>query len=214
MKNKIVIAAIFLGLAITSIAQGPRYAESMKKNIETLDQKPSIENYQNAANNFERIANAEKNQWLPFYYAGYATVMQAFSGMEPGNMSAALDKAESFLYQAAALEPDNSEIAAVMSMVITGRMQVDGSQSMTLGPKATALLSKAMSQQPQGNPRVMMNLSQNLYYTPEPFGGSKKKALELMEKALQAYDTFNPASELHPNWGKVYIESVLKQWKG
>jgi hypothetical protein len=35
-----------------------------------------------------------------------------------------------------------------------------------------------------------------------------------MEKALQAYDTFNPASELHPNWGKVYIESVLKQWKG
>jgi hypothetical protein len=32
----------------------------------------------NLANNFERIATAEKNQWLPYYYAAFCQVNLGF----------------------------------------------------------------------------------------------------------------------------------------
>ncbi len=198
--------------ATIAIAQGPRYAESMQKNIAAMYQENSAEHYQKMANNFERIANAEKNQWHPFYYAGYALVMQAYSESDLSKVDPILDKAEEHLNQAAALSPDNSEVTAVQSMVLSARMRVDMSRSMTMGPKSSAMLQKAMGQQPSGNPRVMMNMAQNIYYTPEAFGGGKKKGIELMQKALAMYESFKPATDLDPNWGKPYVESMLKEW--
>jgi hypothetical protein len=98
-------------------------------------------------------------------------------------------------------------------MVLTARMQADMSRGMTLGPKSAGLFQQALAQQPTDNPRAMMNIAQSLFYTPEGFGGSKKKAIEMMEKALASYDTFKPESPLHPSWGRAYVERTLGEWK-
>ena len=50
----------------------------MKEQIGKLDAAFQANNFPELANNFERIGNAEKNQWLPFYYAAYCQVMTAF----------------------------------------------------------------------------------------------------------------------------------------
>ena len=41
----------------------------MKKNISMLDSAFQKGNFAELSNNFERIGDAEKTQWLPHYYA-------------------------------------------------------------------------------------------------------------------------------------------------
>lgn len=212
MKRTIlpVIAAIF---SITSFGQSTRYSEAMKANIAKMDSAWNPEGLMQLSNTFERIGNAEKTEWLPFYYAGYCLVMNAYMQKDPSKIDPLCDKADENLSKAASLKPDYSEITTVQAMVLTARMQADMSRGMTLGPKSSGMLQAAMAQQPIGNPRTMMNMAQSLYYTPEAFGGSKAKAIEMMEKALAGYDTFKPESPLHPAWGKSYVEKTLGEWK-
>jgi tetratricopeptide (TPR) repeat protein len=213
MKQLLAVCLMSALISVGAIAQSGRYTEAMQKNISALDSARAKEAYQQFANTFERIGNAEKTEWLPFYYAGYALVMQSYAEQDISKLDAILDKADEMISKAASMQQDHSEITNVQAMILQGRMRVDMSRGMTLGPQASGLLQKAMQQQPLGNPRVSMNLAQNLYYTPEAFGGSKAKGLELMLKALAQYDTFTPASPLYPNWGKAYVARMIEQWQ-
>lgn len=209
---------LFIGFVLTisfaSVAQTARYQDAMKTNLGQLESAQDKSAYQNVANGFERIGNAEKTEWLPFYYSAYATVMQSYAEQDVSLLDGILDKADDMIGKAASLKPNYAEITNVQAMIMQGRMRVDMSRSMTLGPKASELLQKAMRQQPLGSPRVTMNMAQNVFYTPEAFGGSKAKGLELMKRALAQYDTFVPASPLEPNWGKEYVASMVKTWEG
>ncbi len=51
----------------------------MKKNLALFDSAKTTADYQTLANTFERIGDAEKTQWLPYYYAG---LVLAYSRME------------------------------------------------------------------------------------------------------------------------------------
>jgi hypothetical protein len=211
MKTVFIHIAIFCSLVAG--AQSAKYNEAMQKQLAMLDSGRTGEQWQQLANTFERIAKAEKTEWHPYYYGAYALIMQAFSEKDISKIDPMLDKADSWLAEASLLKPNNSEIANLQAMALQARMRVDGSRGMTMGPKATEILQKAMAQQPANNPRVYMSLAQNLYYTPEAFGGGKQKGLDLMEKALALYNVFKTESPFDPTWGKPYVEGVLKQWK-
>lgn len=210
--KKIISSLLLLIASVSLFAQSDRYAEFMKKNLAQLDSAKSTEDLQNAANNFDRIANAEKDQWQPYYYAAYALVMKSFFSPDKNQVDGYCSKADEYLAMAESLSPENSEITTLKSMVLSARMTVDNSRYMTLGPKSGELLQKAVQQKPSDNPRALMQLAQNKYYTPAAFGGGKEPGLELLKKALAAYDTFKPASEFDPNWGKPYAQSLLEQW--
>ena len=83
---------------------------------------------------------------------------------------------------------------------------------MTMGPKAGALLQQALTQEPANNPRALTQMAQTKYYTPTAFGGGKEPGLEYLKKAIAAYETFKPASDLDPNWGKAYASQLMAQW--
>jgi hypothetical protein len=214
MKTTAITFLIGCLFSATVYGQSARYPVEMEKNKTTLFNATNKETYLQVANAFERIGNAEKTEWLPYYYGAYALVMQAYMDQDVSKLDAIMDKADELINKAESLEQNHSEITNIKAMIMVIRMQVDNSRGMTLGPKSSAMLEKAMAQKPLGNPRVMMNLAQNLFYTPEAFGGSKRKGIEMMEKALAAYETFKPESTLHPNWGKAYVEKTLSQWKG
>lgn len=213
MKRITLLLSIFISCAsMCSIAQNGKYVTTMKGLITQLDTTHKKEDFQAAVNNFERIANAEKTQWLPYYYAAYALVMQVYSGVDKNDIDALMDKADALLTTAESLSKDNSEITTMQAMATQCRMIVDWSRGMTLGPKCGQIIAKAEKQLPADNPRVYMFQAQSLYNTPEAFGGSKTKAKELMKKSLDAYNSFKPESELHPNWGKEYVEKTLTVW--
>lgn len=211
------IAAITLCTFFSASAQSPKYAEAMKKTMTVLDSAMKTFNtdeLQNAANGFERIAGAEKEQWLPYYYAAYTLVMKAFGTKDKSAIDAIADKADQNIALAESLSPNNSEITTVKAMIIQARLSVDGSRGMTLGPKSSALLQQATQQQPANNPRAFLQLSQNVYYTPAAFGGGKDAGLALLKKSIDAFGTFKPASELDPSWGKEFAEGLWQQWGG
>jgi hypothetical protein len=68
MKSSIIIIA---GIFVASFAnaQSSKYESAMKENINQLDSVMVKNNAMELANNFVRIAQAEKTQWLPYYYA-------------------------------------------------------------------------------------------------------------------------------------------------
>jgi hypothetical protein len=61
------------------------------------------------------------------------------------------------------------------------------------------------------NPRIKLLEGQSIFYTPEDYGGGKKKAEPLLKEALEKFAAFKPASILHPNWGLSTTQFMLSQ---
>ena len=202
MKNVFVFIVMCLGVNCL-FAQSEKYTGAMKKNIMMLDSAISKGNLMEVANNFERIGDAEKTQWLPYYYASYATVMNAFITEDKTKTDAIADKAEQLITKAEALIPaPNSEIFVIKSMIASAHMMVDPqTRWMKYGQASAENITKAKELDPT-NPRPVYLEGQAKFYTPEAFGGGKAPAKELFEKAIIMFDAFKPASELSPVWGK------------
>ncbi len=166
----------------------------------------------------QRIGDAEKTQWLPYYYAALSNVMSGYmQGAVGGGNGDKIDplasKAEELLNKAEALNKDNSDIYCVKKMIATLRMMVDPmNRYMTYGPMAAEALQKAKSLNPE-NPRVYLLEGQDKFYTPEQFGGSKTEAKALFEQSIKKYDTYKPESDIHPQWGKSQVLYFLNQIK-
>lgn len=215
MKRILFAICLIFGLAEISNAQSAQYESAMSKQLTALEQPGgfSPQQLQAAANTFERIAAAEKTQWLPYYYAAYCQVMITLSQKDPAQVDALADKALQNITAAENLQPKNDEILCVKSLIATSRISVDPqSRGMKYGMEAATLLAQAKQINPE-NPRIYLLQGQSAFYTPEQFGGSKTKAKELFELALQKYAAFKPASSIAPHWGEDHTKEMLAQCK-
>lgn len=217
--KKAILLFVMGSISLFTQAQSERFVKAMQNNIAAMDTARSAENYQDLANSFMRIAEAEKTQWLPYYYASLSYVMQGLmlSGGQMGTAGAITDpladKAEGLLNKAMELEKENSEMYCVKKMISNLRMMADPmNRYQTEGAAAAEALQKAKALDP-ANPRTSILEAQDKFYTPEQFGGSKTEAKTLFEEALKKFESFKPVSAIHPNWGKnqaVYFLSQLK----
>lgn len=205
-----IVFSLILSTAVT--AQSEKYANAMKKNIAELEAAMQKGGYPDLANTFERIGDAEKTQWLPYYYASYCNVMQAFIETDKSKTDGIADKAEQLIKKAEELAGgENSETCIIKSMIASAHMMVDPqSRWQTYGAASNLNITKAKTLDP-GNPRALYLEGQAKFHTPEQFGGGKAQAKELFTKALEMYEKFKPASELHPAWGKEATSYFLAQ---
>lgn len=211
MKKTIFLLLISI-VSLSSFAQNEKYVNAMKKNITLLDSafaKP--DNFLSMANTFERIGTAEKTEWLPFYYAAYCRVNYAFMQKDPSGNDAIADKSAELINKADSLQPNNSEISCIKSMIASVQMMVNPQQRfMQYGPISQKEMGMAMQQDP-ANPRPYMLKGQSLKYTPEQYGGGCKKAIVELTTAQEKYTAFKPASDISPNWGKSITEIMIKE---
>lgn len=212
--KKITLISILSFFALITFAQSEKYTNAMKKNIALLDSafaKP--DNFLSMANTFERIGTAEKTEWLPYYYAAYCRVNYAYMQKDPTGNDPIADKATALINTADSLQPNNSEISCLKSMIASVQMLVNPQQRyMQYGAASQKEMQKAMQQDPT-NPRPYMLKGQNLKYTPEQMGGGCKTALPSLEIAVEKFATFKPQSEIYPSWGKAYTEGLVKECK-
>ncbi|HEX2683182.1 MAG TPA: hypothetical protein VHL77_04590 [Ferruginibacter sp.] len=212
--KKLFLLIVVAGICSGTFAQSEKYMANMKSNIAAID--TSFRNPQNLltlANNFERIAVAEKNQWLPYYYAALCQVNYTYMEKDKSKVDAIADKATELIDKAEALQPNNSEISCIKSMIASAHMMVNPMQRyQEYGPEAASYLDAAMQQDPT-NPRPEYLKGQGLKYTPEQFGGGCVTAKPVLQSSLDKYGKFVPASELHPNWGKQRVETLISECK-
>lgn len=203
MKNSITFLAALL-LTISTFAQSERYTSMMQKTITEMEATRDGEELKGIANKFERIASAEGKEWLPYYYHALCNIKMALAAMEKNEgdkMSAFIENAQVSLKKAQGLTTNNSELETLQGYVYMANIwespMVKGAK---YGPKATASFEKAMEMDPT-NPRPYMLKGQNLFFTPEFFGGGAEKAAPLFATAQEKFDTFEPATAISPKWG-------------
>lgn len=202
------LLAIALLISVTAGAQSAKYTEAMQKNIALLDSAKTTDQLLSLASTFDRIGDAEKTQWLPYYYAALA---QTWIGWMPAtnDKDANAQKINAYLAKAEAIEK-NAETYAVENMAATQQMLVDPqTRWATNGKDASAALQKGLELDPN-NPRLYYLQAMSLFGTPTQYGGGKDKAKPLFEKSIALYKSAQP-KPLYPTWGEKQAENMLAQ---
>lgn len=219
--KRIIVAVVLCICMMSAFAQSEKYQSAMKEKIAMLDTTQDVTLLKDLSAAFERIGDAEKTQWLPYYYSAlslanagnFIYVNNQSNPAELKNLDALADKGDQMIAKAEALSQNNSEIYTVKKMVASMRMMVDPvNRFMQYGPKAQEALETARKLNPE-NPRIYLLEGQDKFFTPEQYGGSKTEAKKLFEEALKKYDSFKPATDLDPNWGKNTTQYFLNQIK-
>ena len=208
--KKLIISTLLLLISLFGATQNKKYFALMKKNIQYLDSAKNETQYLAAAMGFEKLAVQERKEWLPDYYAAMAYVLIAY-GKEGEEIDKWTDKADKFINYADSLSSNNAEIYVLKAMAASSRIMVDPmARAFMYGKQAYDFSQTAMTLDPN-NPRPHANKGQGTFYTPDTFGGGALKAKPHLEKALERYKIFKPASDIHPNWGKKMCEDLLKK---
>ena len=201
------------------LAHQDAYTQQMQAAVTRLDNANSVKDYQQLTTVFERIADAQKTQWLPYYYAAFINAKIGWLKQDdPDNIEQFADKAEEEIKKARALldtstqKEELSEVYSVLSMLNQARVFIN---PQTYGPKygpAAHQYMKLSEAANPGNPRMLYLEGWQKFATPKMWGGDKTKAKELLTAAKQKLES-NSSSGIEPRWGKKEVDEILKQLK-
>jgi hypothetical protein len=200
-----IFSLLLFGSQVAS-AQSDKYAAAMEKTFHLFDTAKTTAELLSVANTFERIAEAEKTQWLPYYYAGLALSTAGWNDPKM-DKDANSTRINTLCDKAEALDK-NSEIYVLRNMSATQQMMVDPqTRWQTYGMQAGKDLEIATQLNPD-NPRIYYLKGESLINTPVAFGGGKDKAKPMFEKAIELFKTEKP-KPMWPNWGRERAEEEL-----
>lgn len=200
-------------ISIAAFASNEKYVEAMKKNIEAVYKAPTIEELQSAVNALNRIGDAEKTKWEPYYYASFGNIMLATRETDVNKKDSYLDLAKVALDKALTIQPNESELAALEGFIHMIRTSVD---PQTRGAKYSMLsmqaFGKALTLNPN-NPRAMALMAQMQFGTAQFFKQEPTEACETNAKALQLFVDATTSNPLAPVWGKGMAEALVANCK-
>jgi hypothetical protein len=204
MKHFIIILSMFF---IGQLSAQTKYEAGMQKGLEQFTAAKTYDDMATVSAFFERIADAEKDKWLPYYYAAYANHLIGWMNPKADKDKVA-EKSKDLLTKAEAIER-NAETYCMRQMIAVQQMTVDPmTRFQSYGAEAGKALAEAKKMD-ANNPRIYLLDGQTLMNTPEAYGGGKAVAKKLFEKSLQLFDTFQPATAMHPSWGKDQATKLL-----
>src|SRR5258708_15153346 len=93
MKKTFLAMTTILLLSVGAGAQDA-YTQSMQDAVTRLDKATSVKDYQQLAGDFQTIADRQKKDWLPYYYAAFCNAKTGWLLQDDG------DKIEPFADQA------------------------------------------------------------------------------------------------------------------
>lgn len=211
MKKTIFILAAMI-ISATAFAGGIKYQKTMGKTLAGFGEAKTVEDYRELGNKFLRIAEAEKNEWLPYYYYAQCYILMSFEEKEnPGNKDEYLDEAQKSVDRLMELAPGESETYVMQGLLYTGRLLVD---PMTRGQKYGALSAQAIGQalgMEPDNPRARYMQLANSMGTAQFFGEDVSKYCGQAQQLYDDWDSYKPKSRIHPTWGKSQVAGLLRQ---
>lgn len=213
MKTTILLTGILLSMIPLKAQQNEKFTGAMLVALEQSKTAKTLEDFQDLANRFTRIAEAEKSEWTAWYYAAFYNLVINFQETAPDRKEQYISMAQQQIETGLKVKPEETEFLVIQVMSYYAEMAIDPTKGMTLFGEANALLSQAKSINPD-NPRIYLEEAEAIYHMPVEFGGGKEKALPLLLLAREKFDKFVPADQLSPDWGKDRCETLLQGIEG
>lgn len=204
MKQIIFICTLLF--STLAIAQG-NFEKGMSKAFDLWKNNQPWE----AANLFERIAQAEPDNWLPSYYAAQINVVYSFGEKDEAKLTAQLQKARDFLNDATAISKENPELLVVEAQLYTAWIAFDGQKyGMTYAGKVAEIYQRAAAIAPN-NPRVALGKAEWDMGSAKFWGKPTEPYCKDIEHAIELFTSFEPETPFHPRGGLERAQQVLAE---
>ena len=196
MKKLLVIASLFM---VTMVSAQGKFEAGMGKGLGMLKEAKTAAALIETSAFFERVADAEKTQWLPYYYAALSLYQSAWADSKADKDKVG-EACKVLISKGMAIEK-TADLYCLEQQVAVLQMMVDPmTRWQTYGAAAKVALESAKNVDAT-NPRIYYLDGMTLMNTPEAFGGGKAVAKPLFAKSVELFTTYKPATPFHPNWG-------------
>lgn len=176
------------------------YEMAIQKGKAMINDAETADDYQAAANYFERVAAKEHDEWLPLYYQAQSLAFMGNRQENTDSKEQALNRALELIKKAKALAP-NAELVALEGFVQMLRLTVDpAARGQTLSPVIFALFRQALAMD-SDNPRALLFMGQMEYGTAQFFGESSEEACTFFSKAIDIVNAKSDEDSIFPSWG-------------
>jgi uncharacterized membrane protein len=194
MKNIITTIALFV--VVFATAQG-QFEQGMGKAFQIWGEGKNKE----ASDLFERIAAAEKNNWLPNYYVALVNTTSCFTTQDKTQINALLDKAQNALDIEMIKDQNNSELYCMQALIYTAWVVADPmTNGMKYSAKVMECYAKAKAIDPN-NPRAVFGEADYQLGGAKWTGVDTKPLCVQVDKAIELFATFKPETPFSPKWG-------------
>lgn len=211
MKTAILLFSTFCLSQFCMAAQpSTPYLNAMKNTIGLYDSVETYDDYQPILNQFERIAAAESDEWLPNYYVALTYIYMSFNkNLDDDARDAYLDKAEEKIELAQAIAGENVELIILAGYAKMASVTINPAiRGVYMSPKVSGLFSKAVAMAPQ-NPRAILMNARWKMGTAQFFGQDPSEYCTQVENSLALFETEDKES-IKPHWGLNQAKGVLK----
>ncbi|KRP28204.1 MAG: hypothetical protein ABS28_10725 [Cryomorphaceae bacterium BACL22 MAG-120619-bin32] len=207
MKKVFLFIWLFFALNATSQSN---YEKGMQQAFALWDEGKLTE----ASQLFERIAAAEKENWLPPFYAAYIEILGSFGIKDETILNAKLTKAQKLLDDATSISENNPEIIITQALLNTAYIAFDGQRyGMTMSGKNSQLYAKALQIAPK-NPRVILGNAEWNMGAAKFFGQSTKPFCDEIKRAIEIGKEEKNDIPFYPRFQLKRAEDVLKKCEG
>lgn len=194
MKKIITLIALFV--AVVSSAQ-TQFEQGMNKAFGLWKEGKNAE----ASALFERIAAAEKNSYLPNYYIAMINATAVFTEKDKTKIDLLLTKAQDALDIELIKDQANSELYVMQALIYTGYVVADPmTNGMKYSGKVMEAYAKAKALDPT-NPRAVFGEADYQLGGAKWTGVDTKPLCAQVDKSIELFNTFKPATPYSPKWG-------------
>jgi hypothetical protein len=197
MNKPSYIAFILLFSLQGVLAQG-KYEMGMKKAFELW----SDGQIEQSSQLFLRIGDAEKDNWIPYYYAAHTYITAAFGQKDATKLDLYLKYAEDYLSKANGISKKNAELHIAKALMLTARLTSDpAAYGQVLSPQIVGLYEQALKIEPD-NPRAVFSLAEFEMGAARFFGQDLAPFCERILSAIELFSGQQSDEPYYPSWGE------------
>ncbi len=209
--KKLSLLLVVIMISIIGMAQD--FESKMLENTQKIEQKLQPVDFLKLSSEFETLAIEYPKRFEAKYYQALCLIFNSFDEKDKIKKDVQLDNAEKLLITAEKQNPQNAELYLLHTLCYQMKIDVDPQKrGYEFSRKASLEMDKAVKIDSE-NPRYYFLKGQNVFYTPEQYGGGKEKAKPYFEKAEKLYKKAKRENVLDPVWGKDTNAKQLKACK-
>lgn len=204
---KTLFVTVLLAIAAMVFGQTP-YENAMNSAMQNWEKAQSPQDLTAVANQFDRIAAKETENWEPLYYSILVRSIQGFM-LPKDEAFKSLEKIE-MDYSTLTEMLDNDETKVLNGLYLTVKVAKDPmTYGATLSEEITRLYGEALMENPD-NPRAMFHLAEYNMEGAQFWGQDPKSFCPQIAKSVELFKT-EEKDGYKPTWGQERAEQVYAE---